>query len=68
MIKMEVFAPQGIQERIQILRKELEERQIALPRHTIRPHQLMAIEELEDQISLLEGQIASLSNQKGEQK
>jgi hypothetical protein len=68
MTKTEVSAPQGIQERIQILRKELEERQTALPRHNIRPRQLMAIEELEDQISVLEAQIASLTNQKDEQK
>jgi uncharacterized small protein (DUF1192 family) len=68
MTKMEVSPPQGIQERIQILRKELEERETALPRHTIRPRQLMAIEELEDQISVLKAQIASLPNQKDEQK
>jgi hypothetical protein len=58
---MEVNTVQQIQEKIQSLQIELEERKKALPRHTIRPHQLMAIEELEDQIRALEQQMASRS-------
>jgi hypothetical protein len=65
MTKMGAPKPQGIQDRIQALQKELEERKKALPRHTIRPHQLMAIEDLEDQIRALEQQIPPRSEQKG---
>jgi len=36
------------------LREELREREAALPPHSVRPHQLMAIEEIEEEIALLE--------------
>lgn len=39
------------------LRAELEEREAALPAHSIRPHQLLAIEELEEEISSLEKEL-----------
>ncbi len=45
---------------IETLKAELEEREKALPAHTIRPHQLQAIEDLEDKIRLLEKEIAGL--------
>jgi len=35
---------------IEKLKEELEDRKKALPAHSIRPHQLLAIEELEEQI------------------
>ncbi|RLB22151.1 MAG: hypothetical protein DRG71_07435 [Deltaproteobacteria bacterium] len=35
---------------IQALREELQNRKDALPAHSIRPHQLMGIEELEEEI------------------
>jgi len=41
------------------LREEKEEREAALPAHTVRPHQIMAIEELEDEISRKEQQLRS---------
>jgi hypothetical protein len=43
---------QELQEDIQELKSELAEREAALPAHSVRPHQLMAIEELEEEISM----------------
>jgi len=45
---------------METLRAELREREKALPAHTIRPHQLQAIEDLEEKIRLLEKEIAEL--------
>jgi hypothetical protein len=39
---------------IEVLKAELREREKALPAHSIRPHQLLAIEELEEKIRTLE--------------
>ena len=41
---------QQLQEEIRRLKAELAEREAALPVHSVRPHQLMAIEALEDEI------------------
>lgn len=40
-----------LEDEIQRLKIEKDEREAALPAHTIRPHQLIAIEELENEIS-----------------
>ena len=53
-MKIEIQDVQEIQDKIRALQEELEERKRALPRHTIQPHQIMAIEELEDQIRELQ--------------
>jgi chromosome segregation ATPase len=45
---------------IEALKEELKEREKALPAHTIRPHQLQAIEELEEKIRSLEEKLRSL--------
>jgi hypothetical protein len=42
---------QQLLEDIRRLKAELAEREAALPKHSVRPHQLMAIEALEDEIS-----------------
>ena len=42
---------QQLQEDIRRLKAELAKREAALPVHSVRPHQLMAIEALEDEIS-----------------
>jgi hypothetical protein len=42
---------QQIQEDISRLKAELAEREAALPAHSIRPYQLMVIEDLEEEIS-----------------
>ena len=44
------------------LKEELEDREKALPAHTIRPHQLLAIEELEEKIRRLEEKSRSLNS------
>jgi hypothetical protein len=41
-----------LQEDIIQLKDELAERKAALPAHSVRPHQLMAIEDLEEEISM----------------
>jgi uncharacterized small protein (DUF1192 family) len=38
---------------IEFLKEELREREQSLPAHSIRPHQLLAIEELEEKIKAL---------------
>ena len=43
---------QNIQEDIALLKAELAERKAVLPAHSIRPHQLILIEELEEEISM----------------
>ncbi len=47
---------------IETLKEELKDREKALPAHTIRPHQLLAIEELEEKISILEKKLNNLSS------
>jgi phosphoribosylanthranilate isomerase len=42
------------------LTEELELRVAALPAHSVRPHQLLAIEDLEEQLAALEKQLRSL--------
>ncbi len=46
-----------IQELLSVLKEDLADRKAALPAHSIRSGQLIAIEELEDQIKDLETQI-----------
>ena len=46
--------------RVAALKKELEEREAALPAHSARPHQLMAIEELEERVEEAEAELAKL--------
>ncbi len=41
---------QDLIKEIEALKAELEERKKALPAHSVRPHQLLIIEELEEQI------------------
>jgi len=51
---------ENLTKEIEALRAELREREKALPAHTIRPHQLLVIEELGEKIRLLEKEIAGL--------
>ena len=46
------------------LKEELRERELSLPAHSIRPHQLMIIEELENKIHELEEKLNLLDSQK----
>jgi len=51
---------QQLQEDIRRLKAELAEREAALPMHSVRPHQIMAIEALEDEISRKEDALNAL--------
>jgi phosphoribosylanthranilate isomerase len=42
------------------LKEELRERQAAIPPHSVRPHQILRIEELEDEIALKEKEIEGI--------
>jgi hypothetical protein len=44
----------AVEERLEKMRAELEERKSSVPIHSIRPHQLIEIEELEEEIQELE--------------
>lgn len=46
-----------LKEEIKRLKIEKEEREAALPPHSIRPHQLIAIEDLENEINRKEAQL-----------
>jgi chromosome segregation ATPase len=52
-------------EEIEILKVELQEREKSLPAHSIRPHQLLAIEELEEQIHTLQERVKQLESPPG---
>jgi hypothetical protein len=44
---------------IQNLKEKLRDREAALPPHSVRPHQIQEIEDLEERIAALEGKLAS---------
>ncbi len=48
-----------LREELARLRQDLEERRQSLPAHSVRPHQLLRIEELEDRIAELEAVLGS---------
>ncbi len=45
---------QDLEDRLRRLQAELKERKSSIPIHSIRPHQLIEIEELEEEIEELE--------------
>ena len=50
---------EDLKERLQRLKAKLAERSASIPIHSIRPHQLIEIEELEEEIADLEKQLGS---------
>lgn len=52
-----------IKEEIQLLNRELHERESSLPKHSIRPLQMQAIFELEEQIKNLEKRLQDLQRE-----
>ena len=52
---------QELLEEIQNLKEKLGDREAALPAHSVRPHQIQEIEELEEEIAKLEGELAEMS-------
>jgi hypothetical protein len=53
---------EALMREIEARREELKDREKALPAHTIRPHQLFAIEELEEKIRRLEEELRGLNS------
>jgi hypothetical protein len=51
---MTAETPKELREKLRRLRTELEQRKRSIPIHSVRPHQLIEIEELEEQIQELE--------------
>ena len=47
-----------IEKEIERLKELLEDREAALPPHSIRPHQIQAIEDLEDEIAAKEKELS----------
>jgi hypothetical protein len=52
-----------LQEEICLLQQEKAEREAALPAHSIRPHQLLIIEDLEEKITQKEEELKSLTGE-----
>lgn len=46
---------------IETLKEKLRDREAALPAHSVRPHQIQVIEELEEEIAELEGKLTEMS-------
>ncbi|MFZ7111687.1 MAG: hypothetical protein ACOWYE_08385 [Desulfatiglandales bacterium] len=51
---------QELRARLDTLMERLEERKAALPAHSVRPHQIMAIEDLEDEIASIKAEMRHL--------
>lgn len=47
----------ALEQEIEDLKEQLADRELALPAHSIRPHQIMIIEELEDKIEAKENEL-----------
>ncbi len=47
--------------KIETLKEKLRDREAALPAHSVRPHQIQVIEELEEEIAKLEGKLTEMS-------
>jgi hypothetical protein len=50
-------ADASLRKRLEELRAQLEERKASIPIHSVRPHQLIEIEELEEEIERLEAEL-----------
>jgi len=53
---------------IEILKIELQEREKSLPAHSIRPHQLLAVEDLEEKIRTLQERVKQLESPSGKER
>ena len=57
---MSIAKREQLLKEIQELKEKLRDREAALPAHSVRPHQIQEIEELEERIAALEGELARL--------
>ncbi|MBW1781669.1 MAG: hypothetical protein JRL30_13115 [Deltaproteobacteria bacterium] len=48
---------EALMKRLQKLQADLKDREAALPAHSVRPHQIMAIEAIEDEIEAVEKEL-----------
>ncbi len=53
-----------LKEEIRELEEKLKDREEALPAHSVRPHQIMLIEELEEAIEQKKGKLSELKKEK----
>jgi phosphoribosylanthranilate isomerase len=53
-------ARKELEKKLHVLKLELQDREAALPAHSVRPHQILAIEELEEKMALTEKQVKAL--------
>ena len=56
---MSIAKREQLLKEIQELKERLRDREAALPAHSVRPHQIQEIEDLEEEIAALEGKLAS---------
>ncbi len=56
---MSIAKREQLLKEIQVLKERLRDREAALPAHSVRPHQIQEIEELEEKIAAREGKLAS---------
>ncbi len=52
---------QALLEVIRDLKEKLRDREAALPAHSVRPHQILEIEELEEEIAAMEKEFEGMS-------
>jgi uncharacterized coiled-coil DUF342 family protein len=58
---MSIAKREQLLKEIQELKERLRDREAALPAHSVRPHQIQEIEELEEKIAALEGKLAGMT-------
>jgi vacuolar-type H+-ATPase subunit I/STV1 len=62
-MESEIAKKKKMQEELMRLRNELREREQSVPAHSIRPHQLLILEELEEKIGALEREMQTLEGE-----
>ena len=58
---MSIVKREQLLKEIQELKEKLRDREAALPAHSVRPHQIQEIEELEGKIAAREGKLAGMT-------
>ena len=58
---MSIAKREQLLKEIQELKERFRDREAALPAHSVRPHQIQEIEELEEKIAALEGKLARMT-------
>ena len=58
---MSIAKREQLLKEIQELKERFRDREAALPPHSMRPHQIQEIEDLEEKIAALEGKLAGMT-------